>query len=267
MSALATTLTNGANSARTQALNALLAKHGYPANSSSMAYDGSANTYVRAFQAGHGIVSNSYVGNRTWATLFGAKTSGAIFPQMQYKTGIAQWSNCGPVSAVALELYKGATVKGWTGDALDNKAAVNYFRYTQAGVPNNATYNKAGTVPADIIPALSKVGISSYAGSNAALQAAVKAGASGIAGGDGYKLPWNQGAPTFIHGPASHFIAVLGWDGTHFIVVDPISHETKNTTHLLTPAQLATFGATAPGWGPNELGNNVPPSVNNIITR
>ena len=268
VAALATTLSSGTTSARTQALKALLSRHGYPTDSSSMAYGPQTNAQVRAFQAGHGIVANSFVGNRTWATLFGAKTSGPIFPQLQAGTGTAtQWSNCGPVSAVVLELYRSVSVPKWTGDPAANEPAVNYFRFVQAQVPNTPTYNKAGTTYRKIVPALGKVGISAYPGSNAQMQASVRAGHPAIAGGDAYQLPWNRTAPSYVSGPASHFIAVLGWDGTHFIVVDPISTPSKNTVHLLTPAQLTTFGATAPGWGPGELGNDVPPSENNIMTR
>lgn len=59
----------------------------------------------------------------------------------------------------------------------------------------------------------------------------------------------------------------MGWDGTNYLVVDPAAEPNQNYVHLLTPSQLANFGSTAPGWGPNVAGNNVPPSQNNIITR
>lgn len=271
LAALSTQLTSGTTSARTQAAAVLLNKHGYPTTLSSSLVknlDASMLTSVHDFQAGHGITQSSYIGDHTWATLFSAKTSGPIFPQMQANTGAASWNNCGPVSSVVVTLNKGITPKYWNNNPASNSATVTYFRYTLIGIPNTYNDNKyVGTVPKDIIPAFAKEGIPSYSGSINDVMNAARSGRPSVAGGDGYQLSWNRLRPSNFSGPDSHFIAVVGWDGTNYLVVDPAAEPNQNYVHLLTPSQLANFGSTAPGWGPNVAGNNVPPSQNNIITR
>lgn len=219
LAALSTQLTSGTTSARTQAATVLLDKHGYSvplatplATSSVKNLDAFAMAQVHAFQAGHGIAQSSFVGNHTWATLFSDKTSGPIFPQMQAGTGAAQWNNCGPVSAVVVALDKGINPPYWNGNPLANSSAVTYFRYTLIGVPNTDTNNKhVGTVPANIIPAFAKVGISANAGSTTDVMAAARAGRPSIAGGDGYQLPWNRLQPSHFRGrPATSSLSSGG---------------------------------------------------------
>lgn len=258
----------GQNSYRVFAIQTLLKKHGYrwstaQAPGMSTRYGRSTDTDVRAFQVGHGIGSASFVGWYTWRTLFGPKTSGPIYPLMQAGTGPAQWNNCGPTAAVAILLYAGRTPAKWTWNATYRSAAVQAFRYGAEGIPNTAYDNSIGTEADTLIPALAKYGLASFNGGVNDVIAAAKAGRPSIEGGDAFKLPW----ATYVSGPASHFIAVLGWNGSRFIVVDPIAKPSANVPHLLTEAQLRDFAATAPGWGPNVPGNSSPPWRNSIIVK
>lgn len=278
LSKLTTTFRYGQSKNAGLAAEYLLSKHGYTWNSNSSpamtkSYGADLNVQVQAFQTGHGIVATSkytYIGNHTWATLFSNKTSGPIYPLMQAGTGGAsQWNNCGPASASMITLYLNKNLPYWHGSAATRNDAVSYMRYTLMGVAHG-TYNdqNVGTTPSNIIPAFAKLGINSFSSNTSAVINAAKAGHPSIAGGDGNKLSWNQDrSDTHIFGPASHYIAVLGWDGTNFIVGDPIVTPSHNVVHTLSEAQLRNFGATAPGWGPNVPGNDVPPSKNNIITR
>lgn len=265
------TTSYGQNTYRTYAIETLLKKHGYVFDVSSAPklttfYDSTVNTFVKAFQAGHGIGQAALVGPSTWRTLFGTRTSGPIYPLMQYQTGQAQWTNCGPAAAVAIELYKGKIPAKWYYNAVNRSDAVNYFRYNLAGVPNTTYYNtEVGTTGANLVPAFAKVGLPVRTGGVNDVIAAARKGIPGIEGGDAYQLSWNRAKGSFVHGPASHFIAVLGWDGRYFIVVDPIATPGSNYVHLLTESQLRAFAATAPGWGPGVAGNDVPPSRNSII--
>lgn len=271
LSYLAVSTSSGQNAYRTFGVETLLKKHGYVFDTASAPkmtthYDANINTFVRAFQAGHGIGQAALVGPTTWRTLFGPRTSGPIYPLMQYQTGQAQWTNCGPAAAVAIELYKGKTPAKWYHNAASRSDAINYFRYNLAGVPNTTYYNtKVGTTGANLVPAFGKAGLPAHTGGVGDVIAAARKGIPSIEGGDAYKLTWNRYQGSFVHGPASHFIAVLGWDGTYFIIVDPIANPSSNYVHLLTESQLRAFAATAPGWGPNVPGNNVPPSRNSII--
>lgn len=271
MSRLAVSTSSGQTNHRNFAVETLLKKHGYVFDKSSAPkmtthYDANITTFVKAFQTGHGIGQAALVGPTTWRTLFGAKTSGPIYPLMQYQTGPAQWTNCGPAAAVAIELYKGKIPARWSYSAGSRSAAVNYFRYDLARVPNTSYYNsQVGTTGANLVPAFGKVGLSARTGGVNDVIAAARKGIPSIEGGDAYKLTWNRAQGSFVHGPASHFIAVLGWDGKSFIVVDPIATPGSNYVHLLTESQLRAFAATAPGWGPGVKGNDVPPSRNSII--
>lgn len=250
----------------------LLKKHGYAfdtgtAPKMTTSYTPAVKTLVTAFQAGHAITASGTIGPMTWRTLFAAKTSGPIYPLMQGDGSSAQWTNCGPASAVMIALYLGKQPPGWTGNAATRSNAVNTFRYSLASVPKSSSNDQhVGTTPANLVPAFAKLGIRARGTNIDAVIAAAKQGKPSISGGDAYQLSWNRGSSSHVRGPASHFIAVLGWDGSRFLVVDPLAMPAQNVVHLLTEQQLRTFAATAPGWGPNVPGNDVPPSRNNVVT-
>lgn len=265
-------LAPGTSSAAMLGVETLLTKHGYAFGTGSApamttSYTPAVKTLVTAFQAGHAITASGTIGPMTWRTLFAAKTSGPIYPLMQGDGSSAQWTNCGPASAVMIALYLGKQPPGWTGSAATRSAAINTFRYSLAGVPKSSSNDQhVGTTPANLVPAFAKLGIRARGTNIDAVIAAAKQGKPSISGGDAYQLPWNRATPSHVRGPASHFIAVLGWDGNRFLVVDPIAMPAQNVVHLLTEQQLRTFAATAPGWGPHVPGNDVPPSRNNVVT-
>lgn len=78
-----------------------------------------------------------------------------------------------------------------------------------------------------------------------------RAGNPTVLGGDAYRLPWNNSGYSNVAGPVSHWVALLGWDGTHYLVVDPISHSSKNYVHRVTADQLTWYNADNPGYKTN----------------
>lgn len=233
---------------RVYAVQTLLRRHGYlfydyDAPSMSSNYGPITTKYVRAFQAGHGIAPNTFVGYYTWRTLFAAPTSKAMYPLLQYQTGDAQWANCGPVSAVTLLIHRGVRPREWGWNTALRRPAVENFRYDAMGVANTASRDEEGTEFPDFKPAFESYGITPWHGGINDTITNAKKGLGSIAGGDANELPWAN----YVNGPVSHWVAVLGWDGKYFLVMDPISKTTSDEIHRLTEAQLRNYAATNPG--------------------
>lgn len=238
----------GAVSYRVYAIQTLLRKHGYRFYDSS-APDMSTNygpvttKYVKAFQAGHGIGPATFVGYSTWRTLFAARTSQPMYPLRQAGTGRAQWSNCGPVSAVTLLIYRGITPRQWTWNTDLRTPAVSNFRYQAMGVANTAARDAVGTEYPDFQKAFATYGRTTWHGGIGDTLVEARAGRASIAGGDAYALPWDNHA----NGPVSHWMAVLGWDGTYYLVMDPLSTTATDGIHRITESQLRKYASTNPG--------------------
>ncbi|WP_018155578.1 peptidoglycan-binding domain-containing protein [Demetria terragena] len=246
---LAVNTGKGAVSYRVYAIQSLLRKHGYQFRDGKSAPEMSTNygplttKYVRCFQAGHAIGPDNFVGYYTWRTLFAAKTSGPMYALMQYQTGDAQWANCGPVSAVSLLIHRGVTPRKWVWNISLRTAAVEDFRYNAMGVPNTAARDKKGTEFPEFSKAFPTYGIKPTHGGINDTIAKAKAGIGSIAGGDAHTLPWDN----YVNGPVSHWVAVLGWDGKYFLMMDPITKTSADEIHRVTEAQLRKYASTNPG--------------------
>lgn len=247
----------GAVSYKVYAIQALLRKHNYrfydaDAPEMSTNYGPVTEKYVRAFQVGHGMGPAAFVGYYTWRTLFAAKTSEAMYALLQYQTGNAQWANCGPTSAVTLLIHRGLTPRSWGWNTALRRPAVEHFRYTAMGVARTAERDKRGTEFPDFDPAFKSYGITPTHGGINDTIAKAKQGVGSIAGGDANTLPWEN----YVSGPVSHWVAVLGWDGTYFPVMDPISRTTNDVIHRLTETQLRKYASTNPGHPPETAKRN-----------
>lgn len=245
---LAAATGSGAKSYRVYAIQTLLRKHGYRMNESgtpamSTNYGPVTVQYVKSFQAGHGIGPATFVGEVTWPTLFAAVSSPPLYALMQKDTGRAQWANCGPVSAVTLLIHRGITPRGWTGNPATRSAAVTNFRYSAMGLANTAERDKKGSELPDFVKAFGSYGLTASGGSIEDTLSRARSGVATIAGGDAYRLPWTNHARSAV----SHWIAVLGYDGTSYLAMDPLSTAATNVIHRISAAQLRTYAATNPG--------------------
>lgn len=70
-----------------------------------------------------------------------------------------------------------------------------------------------------------------------------RVGKPSIAGDDAHRLQWG----TYVRGPISHWVAVLGWNGTYSLVMAPISTTGANYIHQMTESQRRYYAATNPG--------------------
>ena len=161
--ALTGTLSRGTTSYRTYAAQTLLNKHGY-GQALATTYNTQTDRNIRGFQAGRRLVQSSTIGASTWAALFGRVTTRPNVALMQYQTGAAQWSNCGPAAAVSLLLNRRITPAGWDGNAANRAVAVANFRYSAMGVANTSARNPHGTEFPDFQPAFAKYGLSAWHG-------------------------------------------------------------------------------------------------------
>lgn len=219
----------------------------------STRYNSTTNNYVRSFQVGHGINPTNYTGVSTWRTLFTSRTSGALYPLLQVGTGAAQWSNCGPASAVAMMVTM-ARVKpaGWTWNIANRATSINNFRYNAMGVANTYSRNQRGTEFPDFQRGFRKYGMTAWHGGISDTLAYARSGRPSIAGGDAHRMPY----PTSTRGPVSHWVAVLGWNGTYYLVMDSISTASANVIHQLTEAQLRYYAGTNPGHPASTASHN-----------
>lgn len=233
---------------RSYAIQTLLKKHGYwfggAAPAMSTMYNSTTSSYVRSFQAGHGIGAADFVGTNTWPTLFAKKSSGALYPLLQKDTGRAEWSNCGPASAVSMMITMARVAPAKWGFNIANRSpAINDFRYRAMGVANTAARDKDGTEFPDFDKAFTSYGLTAWHGGINDTIKDARAGKPSIAGGDAHRLQWG----TYVRGPVSHWVAVLGWNGTYFLVMDPISTTGSNVIHQMTETQLRYYAAINPG--------------------
>lgn len=244
LACLAAPTVRGQNSYRTFAVQTLLKKHGYrfgdgAAPPMTTVLDANTDALVQTFQTAHGL-GTSQVGPLTWATLFAAPTSGPVYPLAQAGTGNAQWNNCGPTSAVTLLISRGLQPRqwSWNADSRFSAAAVQNFRYVAMGVASSAARDAKGTSLAEL-----RSGFATYGLRNVTLQslaaglADVRAGSGIMLSGDGHRSPW----PTRTLGPVSHWLTVVGFDGTNYLAVDPISAVGSTVLHRVSGAQLNTY--------------------------
>lgn len=237
----------GQNTYRTYAIQTLLKKHGYrfgqgAAPGMNTVFDANTAALVQGFQTSHGLGGGLPVGPLNWATLFAGPTCGPVYPVAQAGTGPAQWNNCGPASAVALLLSRNTTPKlwAWNADSAYSAASINRFRYVAMGVPATPTRDGQGTSIAEL-----RRGFGAYGLTNtpwvtlAAGMADVREGYGIILNGDAHRLPW----PTRTRGPSGHWITVLGFDGTNYLAVDPISAPGSTILHRISDTQLGTYVA------------------------
>lgn len=253
---LTPTTGDGANTYRSFAIQTLLEKHGYwfggTAPAMSTTYNAITTSYVRSFQVGHGINPVDWTGITTWRTLFAAKTSGALYPLLQRGTGAAQWSNCGPASAVAMMIEMARVAPtGWQWNIATRATAINDFRYGAMGVGDTAARNGQGTEFADFEKAFASYGLSAWHGGIDDTLIDARAGKPSIAGGDASKLPWAD-----VSGPVSHWVAVLGFNGTYYLVMDPLSRTNADYIHRMTEGQLRDYAATNPGHPSSTAASN-----------
>lgn len=233
----------GVNDIRAYAVQTLLNKHGYGMALRTPYYGAQTDRNVRGFQIGHGMDRSAYVGEASWTTLFGPVTSGPLVAMMQRDTGAAEWSNCGPVSMLALLLNLGKTPHGWDGITADRAAAVQYMRYTTMHLPNTTVRNARGTEFPDLAPAFAAYGLSAWHGGIDDTLAYARAGRPSICGGDAYRMPYKKSA----NHPTSHWVTVLGWTGRWYLVADPLSDPGTDYIHALTESQLRSYAAVNPG--------------------
>ena len=249
---LAVPTSRGQNTYRTFAIQTLLKKHGYrfgdgAAPAMTTIYDANTDALTQSFQTSHGL-GTSQVGPLTWATLFAEPTCGPVYPLAQAGTGNAQWNNCGPTSAVTLLIARGLVPNGWAWniDARFAAPAVSHFRYVAMGVPSNAARDAKGTGFAEL-----RTGFATYGLRNVTLTnfggglADVRKGFGIMLSGDAHRLPW----PTRTRGPNSHWITVVGFDGTNYLAVDPISAVGSTVVHRISEAQLNDYVAGKHGSG------------------
>ncbi len=262
---LCPTVHHGARNRAVSALHLLLQKHGYHMTSSTI-YGYQTDRNVRGIQAGHWLKQRDEVTAATWKVLFGPVTSGPMFQMMQAGTGAAQWSNCGPTSLCMVLLNRGKKPARWDWKTKDRAAAVKQLRYGAMGVANTASRNQRGTEYPDLKKGLSHYGLSSWHGGISSTILYARAGKSSIAGGNAYALPWNRGSSSYVHGPVSHWIAVLGYDGHRYLVGDPIVTPHHDCIHHLTEEQLRTYASTNPGWYPGHPTMS-PPYKNSVLVR
>lgn len=207
---------------------------------------------MNSFQVGHALPKSTALSLTCWSTLFGALTSGPMFSVLQRDTGTAQWANCGPAAAVSLLLNRGIMPAAWTGYTSERRAAVEYMRYTSMEVPRNAERDKKGTEFPDFVPAFADYGLALRKGGIDATLADARNGRPSIAGGDVFQMPY----PVSTSGPVSHWVAVLGYDGTYYLVSDSLSRPEADYIHRLTEAQLRKYAATNPGHPPETAKEN-----------
>ncbi|MDF8265554.1 peptidoglycan-binding domain-containing protein [Luteipulveratus flavus] len=232
-------------------LQTLLIKHGYHMDGTT--YFGSkTRRNVWAFQVGHNVGRSDYVSMLAWSSLFGPVSSGPMYPMLQRDTGTAQWSNCGPVAAIVLLIHQGKTPSGWTWDVTTRRTAVENFRYVAMGLAHTAARDAIGTEYPDFVNGFGKYGMSLWHGGIEDTLTQARAGRPSIAGGDVYKMPYAKS----VSGPVSHWVTVLGFDGTYYLVADSISATTADYVHRLTATQLRTYAATNPGHPPETAKQN-----------
>ncbi|WP_186526355.1 peptidoglycan-binding protein [Leekyejoonella antrihumi] len=265
LAALCVTVQGGDRSYAVTALDMLLDKHGYRTHTSTL-YGTQTDRDVRGLQAGHALPQEAYVDIATWKVLFGPVTSGPMFPMMQEGTGAAQWANCGPTSLCMVLLNRGKIPAQWNGLTADRSAAVQALRYTAMHLANTASRNSRGTEFPDLNRGLSHYGLSSWHGGIASTLAYARAGKSSIAGGNAYALSWNRGSSSYVHGPVSHWVAVLGYDGSRYLVGDPIATPSNDVIHRVTEQELRTYASTNPGWYPGHPTMS-PPWQNSVLVR
>ncbi|YAL82078.1 peptidoglycan-binding protein [Dermacoccaceae bacterium W4C1] len=253
----------GEDSWLTRALHYLLNKHGYAYPPGTLSYfSPQTRLNLNGFQGGHYIARKDHVDQQTWMELFAPPNSGPAYPLLQRGTGAAQWSNCGPASAVVMLLNLGKIPTGWNGltYATDRKRTVENFRYGAMEVANTAARNARGTEFPQFQTGLGKYGLTPRQGSVSEVLAAAREGRPSVCGGDANTLPWDN----YVNGPVSHWIAVLGWNGTSYLVVDPICRDSSNQVHFVSQSTLLTYGATNPGYYQGHP-TMAPPSKNNIL--
>ncbi len=255
----------GSRNRAVTAIHTLLDKHGYGLHPSTV-YGYQTNRDVRGIQAGHGLKQREVVTDSTWKVLFGDVTSGPMFPMMQAGTGAAEWANCGPTSLCMVLLNRGKKPAKWNWKTKERSAAVRALRYGAMGVANTASRNQRGTEYPDLKKGLSHYGLSSWHGGISDTLRYARQGKSSLAGGNAYALPWNRGGASYVHGPVSHWIAVLGYNGTHYLVADPIAYRTHDCVHLVSEKVLRTYASTNPGWYPGHP-TMAPPSKNSVLVR
>ena len=233
------------------ALQQLLIRHGYQMDGTSY-YGAKTRRNVWSFQVGHGIQRADAISLLTWSTLFHAKSSGAMYPMMQRDTGNAQWSNCGPVAAMSLLIHQGKTPSGWTWNVDTRRTAIENFRYGAMELARTSARDKIGTEYPDFVTGLGKYGMSLWHGGIEDTLNQARMGRPSIAGGDVYKMPY----PVSVSGPVSHWVTVLGYDGSYYIVHDPISQPSADYLHRVTATQLRTYASTNPGHPPETAKQN-----------
>lgn len=249
MTRLATTTVPGQNTYRTYAVQTLLKKHGYRFGTGTAApmntvFDANTVELVKSFQTNHGLADAATIGPVNWSTMFAKRTVGPAYAIEQARTGNAQWTNCGPASAVSLLLSKNITPNKWSGNRADSAGAVMDFRNVAMGVPDTAERNKKGTSSREMRTGFAKYGLGrvTWDTFDAGL-ADVRAGNPIILSGNGNAMPW----ATRTRGPVSHWVTVSGYDGKNYLVVDPISAVGSTVLHRISKDQLNTYTATDNG--------------------
>ncbi|WP_169787654.1 peptidoglycan-binding protein [Luteipulveratus mongoliensis] len=244
-------ITYGNTSYFVTASQVLLTRQGYVMDGTGY-YGDKTRRNIWSFQIGHGMAHSDKVSLLTWSTLFGARTSGALYPMLQRDTGTAQWANCGPVVAVATLLHQGKTPTSWTWDVTTRRTAIEKFRYDAMEVAHTTARDKIGTEYPDFVTGFGKYGISLWHGGIEDTLTDARAGRPSIAGGDVFQMPY----PVSVSKPTSHWVAVLGYDGTYYLVVDPISAPSVDYVHRLTATHLRKYAATNPGHPPESAKQN-----------
>lgn len=259
LSRLCPVLTAGRDQRAVYALATLLNWRGYRLPLNTPVYGTQLDRNVRAFQAAHDMWQHDTVGATTWQLLFFGPSRPPLYPLRQGGTGAAQWTNCGPVAMLSILLSLRKTPARWDGLAADRSAAVQYLRYTTIGLADTAARNAVGTEFFELQPAFAKFGVSCFHGGIDDTIRLAKAGTASICGGDAFKMPY----PKQTSGPASHWVAVLGHNGTGYLVADPLSTTGADAIHVLSEAQLRAYAATNPGYYPGHPRLS-PPNHNSV---
>lgn len=247
LNVLCSSVSPGTNSYRVFAIQTLLKKHGYhygdaAAPSMDTHYYNATINVVRTFQLAHGLVVDGLVGPMTWAMLLSPLTVGPAYALQQANTGPAQWTNCGPTSAVAALIAAGKTPRLWGWDALDDSAAVQDFRYRAMGLPNTPAANSKGTWVSHIRRGVGLYGMSAtFASLDSALGFA-RTQRPFLLSGDAHSLPWL----TRTRSAVSHWITVIGYNGTSYLAIDPISAVSVAVLHPVSASQLSTYVQNCP---------------------
>ncbi|WP_265446001.1 C39 family peptidase [Flexivirga meconopsidis] len=180
--------------------------------------------------------------------------TGPVVPLRQAGTGTTtQWYNCGPTSMVMAMLRLGITPKGYVSPT-NYVTAVQNMRAAMS--PSTSHYpNPNGSNPSDVLDGLrayGKTGTITHV--NTAMSAAQQGKVAIVWGNEaatGWRELWGKNLKAGTTN-VSHIVALVGYSGGKYEILDPLSNATSNTPHWVTASQLNIYSNGA-GTGPTNV--------------